>query len=287
MKAIDIINEVDRFQEFKNAISRFDCPLSMRVQSTTIFNSYGVRILIGDYAMETVFKCRFLDDEYGELDTYFFRIVNDEFKPFMIKPGLNKFRFISHVARGCDYYSYRIARQEWNTQLYFVIEEVSKNINDFVKMCDSSSPYKSDGSHKYNSWRNTGMLTICRLPKAMLIQGVTKYDRSPSGLNVRGDNGTYKVHMPGEYSIKCLVNRISLEQPIKKDIFINVDSYIRRLMSRNGWDRPHYDIINGKLKDRINLITYDMNVPPTERLFYPEDYNNDWERLLDEKLVGL
>ena len=72
------------------------------------------------------------------------------------------------------------------------------------------------------------------------------------------------------------------------DCFIDVDTYMRQLKETKEWGRNlPYKKVNELLKEKVEVITYDMDKEPFERTFYPIGYDGNWITYLSDKLKNI
>lgn len=153
--------------------------------------------------------------------------------------------------------------------------------NIFLRMCRLSCPFNDDGSHKFKSWKNSAKVKITRAEDNPLVQGV-KGGAVPSGGHVVGGNGSFRVFNRGDYGIEYTVERLASEEPRRGEPqFVDADEYLWGLMTRMGRERMPHELLNSKLPERLEVITYDMNVEPSLREFVPVDYDESWQNLLE------
>ena len=245
-------------------------------------NSYGVDIKVDKFVMRLVYK-PMNEAKKNEVRTKFYFDVDGSYKQFMIRKEAipNEFVNLKHKRR--DYYPTSVGWDNWGDLIIDCIKTVAINPDDFFQMCQASCPYNSDGSHKYKSWKTKATVEISYEANTGVIQGVKKGE-TPSGSHIVGGNGSYRFFDKGDYVLKIVLDCLACEKPIRHDCFVNVDAFMRQLKESRGWGRNMpYKIVNAAIREKVEVITYDMEKDPIERDFNPIDYNGSWITFLEEK----
>ncbi len=249
-------------------------------------NSYGVELTDGPYMAEIIFRP--LDDETRlQVRTHFYFIGEGKelllAKPFMIKKDavVPELKIVSK--KRADYYYLPVRNDNWADAIISAIVYIRKNRPAFHKMCKVSCPYNPDGTHRFKSWKNYASASLIRLSNDELIQGV-KDGKRPWGAHVEGGNGSFRRYNKGDYALAVTVDCISMEKPVKskEPMYFIMDEYLREIKDKLGRRNMPYQMLNSKFPERIEVITYDMNLPPDERVFYPVGYNGCWMDFLKE-----
>ena len=249
-------------------------------------NSFGVYLKVDKFVMELIFKP--MDEpEKNEVRTKFYLDVNGLYKSFMIrkenKP--NEYGFILNKRR--DYYPTSVRWENWGDVVIKAIKAVEENPQRFLLMCEASCPYNNDGTHKFKFWKTKAKVEVSYDANTGIIQGV-KNGETPSGTHVVDGNGSFRFFEKGDYVLKVTLDCLAGEKPIKHDCFIDVDAFIRQLKEIKGWGRNlPYKKVNELLKEKVEVITYDMDKEPFERAFYPIDFNGSWITYLKDKLIKI
>ena len=204
-------------------------------------------------------------------------------KCFMIKRDAVPSRFVLFARSRSDYQFMSVSISEWADVMIDTVNNIRANRNQFIKLCKSSMPYNEDGTHKYKSWKNFAKVEITRDGDDALVQGIKGGD-SPVGGHVVGGNGSFMVYNKGKYGIQYIVERIAGEQPRKGEPrFVNCDEYLRSIRDKLGYRRNMpYAVLNTKLPERVEVITYDMDLDPRLRDFVPAQYDGSWLKLLQD-----
>lgn len=249
-------------------------------------NSYGVYVKVGKYVMELVYKP--MDDvEKNEVRAKFYLDVDGLYKSFMIrkenKP--DEYNFIQNKRR--DFYPTSVRWENWGDVVIKAIKAVEENPQRFLLMCEASCPYNNDGTHKFKFWKTKAKVEVSYDANTGIIQGV-KNGETPSGTHVVGGNGSFRFYEKGDYVLKVTLDCLAGEKPIKHDCFIDVDTYMRQLKETKEWGRNlPYKKVNELLKEKVEVITYDMEKEPFERTFYPIGFDGNWITYLKDKLKNI
>lgn len=139
----------------------------------------------------------------------------------------------------------------------------------------------------FKSWKTKAKVEVSYDANTGIIQGV-KNGETPSGTHVVGGNGSFRFYEKGDYVLKVTLDCLAGEKPIKHDCFIDVDTYMRQLKETKEWGRNlPYKKVNELLKEKVEVITYDMDKEPFERTFYPIGYDGNWITYLKDKLKNI
>ena len=186
-----------------------------------------------------------------------------------------------------DFHFLPVCLSAWADQMIDAVAAIRKNKKEFLHLCKISCPFNDDGTHKFKCWKNYAKVSIKRLENIQLIQGI-KGGTTPPGAHVVGGNGSFRVFNKGDYCIEYIVERLAGEKPRRGEpAYVNMDVYLRGLMARLGRQRMPYDLLNSRLPERLEVITYEMDKEPEERHFIPVDYDGNWLKLLQECFKGL
>lgn len=209
-------------------------------------------------------------------------------RSFMIKRGAAPTEYGIFAKARADYHFLPVTYSTWATEMIGVVKSIRRDSRSFLKMCRESCPFNADGTHKFKSWKNYAKVEIVREGDNPLVQGV-KGGETPSGAHVVGGNGSFRVFNRGDYGLQYTVERLAGEKPVRGNpTFVSFDEYLRTLRDELGYSRNMpYDILNAKLPDRVEVITYDMDKEPNEREFVPVEYDGSWLKFLQECFNGL
>ena len=249
-------------------------------------DSYGVYIREDKYVMEIVYK-PMEEPKKNENRIKFYFDVDGLYKPFMIRKESvpTDYDMIQNKRR--DYYFISVRWDDWGDIAIKAIETVKNNPQKFLLMCESSCPYDVDGAHKYKSWKTKAKVEVCYNANTGVIQGIKKGE-SPSAAHIVGGNGSFRFYEKGDYVLKVTLDCLAGEKPIKHDCFIDIDAFMRQLKEAKGWGRNlPYKKVNELLKEKVGVITYDMDKDPFERTFHPLDYDGNWITYLEDKLKDI
>ena len=181
-----------------------------------------------------------------------------------------------------DYHFLPVTYSSWADEMIKVVRVIRKNCSRFLSLCMASCPYNEDGSHRFKSWKNYAKVEIVRWEDNPLVQGI-KGGETPVGAHVVGGYGSFRVFNKGDYGLQYTVERLAGEKPRRGDpTFVNCDEYLRALRDKFGYSRNMpYSTLNAKLPKRVEVITYDMDKEPEERVFVPVDFDGSWQKFLD------
>jgi len=246
-------------------------------------NSYGVYIKVSNYVMELVYKP--MDDpEKNEIRTKIFIDVSGLYKQFVLRKDIVKPEYINLQNKRRDYYPTHVSYHDWGETMIRFVKLVKRKPSNFLQMCQFSCPFHNDGTHKYKSWKTRAKVEITYEADAPLIQGIKK-DTILIGSNIVGGNGSYRQFNKGNYVLKIVVDSLACEKPVRQDLYVDVDDYMRQLKEERGWGRNMpYNKVNSALTGKVEVITHDMNKDPEDRTFYPIEYDGNWINFLKEKL---
>ena len=258
------------------------------------FEAWGkypcLRVTVGPYLFDMEFNPK-NDPTRNEIHTrFFFRYIDKidlpRMKGFMLRHkavpgGLKAFAKVRS-----DYHVLPVSLSTWADEMIRTVKYLEENLGPFIELCRDSCPFNTDGTHKFKSWKNYAKVKIIRMEDNPLIQGV-KGGATPSGMHVVGGNGSFRVFNKGDYGIEYTVERLAGECPRRGTSFVNMDIYLRELKERLGRKRMPYDLLNSRLPERLEVITYDMNLDPEDRRFVPIAYDGSWQKLLDVCFGGL
>ena len=249
-------------------------------------NSYGVYVKVGKYVMEIVYK-PMEETKKNEIRIKFYFDVDGMYKPFMIRKESVPADYDMIQNKRRDYYFTSVRWDDWGDLAIKAIETVKNNPRKFLLMCESSCPYNDDGTHKFKSWKTKAKVEVSYDANTGIIQGV-KNGETPSGTHVVGGNGSFRFYEKGNYTLKVTLDCLAGEKPIKHDCFIDADVFMRQLKEAKGWGRNlPYKKVNELLKEKVEVITYDMDKEPFERTFYPIGYDGNWITYLKDKLKNI
>jgi hypothetical protein len=182
-----------------------------------------------------------------------------------------------------DYHFMPVSYSNWANKMIFAVNWIRNHHDSFLKLCMISSPYNEDGSHKFKFWKNYAKVEIVRQGDDQLVQGI-KGGETPSGAHVVGGNGSFMVYNKGVYGLQYTVERVAGEKPRRGyPTFVEMDDYLRQLRDKLGYARKMpKDLLNSKLPNKIEVITYEMDKDPDEREFIPVGYGGDWLNFVKE-----
>lgn len=181
-----------------------------------------------------------------------------------------------------DYHYLPTTFSTWADAMIKTVDYFRDNRGQFLRLCRVSCPFHEDGTHKYHSWTNYAIVRIVRQDDVEFIQGV-KGGETPSGSHVIGGNGSFVAFNRGNYGIGYTVECIAGEKPCRGvEQFVNEDEYLRLLMDKLGRKKMPYDLLNSKLPEKLEVITYDMDNEPESRSFVPVEFDGSWLKLLQE-----
>ncbi len=237
-------------------------------------NSCGVTIFFDDYAMELVYKPVDIIEK-NEIRTKFYLNANGVFKQFVLSRNIEKadFAFLNEF-KGL-YYAQKTTFASWGDDMIEDINAICEKLDNLTILCNKSCPFDKNGKHKYDFWETLAKVEVSYVENTSLIQGIKK-GQTVSGAHVVGDNGSYRVWDKRTYVIKCTVDKMSCEKPVRHEYIYDLDAYFRDLKERLGYANMPYQKLNSLLENKIHVITHDMNKDPEARVFYPTEYNNDW-----------
>ena len=249
-------------------------------------NSYGVDIKVDRYVMELIYKP--MDEpEKNEVRTKFYFNVDDLYKSFMLKKDSVSLEYPNIQRNRMDYYPISVRWDNWGDLIVNTIKVVENDPKGFLQMCESSCPFNPDGSHKFKFWKTQASVEVSYNANTGIIQGIKKGE-TPVGAHIVGSNGSFRFFDKGDYVLKITLDCLAGEKPIKYECFIGIDDYMRQLKGKKGWGRNiPYNKVNAALSDKVDVITYDMDRDPTERAFYPVEYNGNWIAYLEDKMKGI
>lgn len=249
-------------------------------------NSYGVDIKVGRYIMELVYK-PMEEPEKNEVRTKFYFNVDDLYKSFMLKKDaiFSAYPNIQYNRR--DYYPISVRWDNWGELIVNTIKVVENDPRGFLQMCEDSCPFNPDGTHKFKFWKTKATVEVSYDANTGIIQGIKKGE-TPARSHVVGGNGSFRFFEKGDYVLKIVLDCLAGEKPIKHECYIDIDEYMRQLKETKGWGRNiPYNKVNAALSGKVDVITYDMDKDPTERAFYPVEYNGNWIAYLEDKMKGI
>lgn len=255
------------------------------------YDSYGrypcLRVTINHFQFEMDFWS--LDNSAkNEIRTsvyyqYIDKMGFERSKCFMMKRDIVPALFRVFAKAQLDYHVLPVTISTWAEAMIETVKAIRNNSDQFLKLCRLSCPYNEDGSHKYKFWKNYARVEIFCMEDNPLVQGL-KGGETPMGAHVVGGNGSFRVFNKGDYGILYRVERLAGEKPRSGDPkFIPYDEYLRSLRDKLGYSRKMpYALLNAKLPERVEVITYDMDKEPEERDFVPVEYDGSWLKFLKE-----
>lgn len=211
------------------------------------------------------------------------KIGCERLRSFMIKRGSAPSEYGVFARVRADYHFLPVTYSTWANEMIGAVKSIRRDNHCFLQMCRASCPFNADGSHKFKSWRNYAKVEIVREGDNPLVQGV-KGGNTPSGAHVVGGNGSFRVFNRGDYGLQYTVERLAGEKPVRGcPTFVSFDEYLRALRDKLGYSRnmPR-DLLNSKLPERLEVITYDMSKEPEDRDFVPVEYGGSWLKFLQE-----
>ncbi len=246
-------------------------------------NSYGVYIKVDKFVMELIYKPMNKAGK-NEVRTKFYFDVNGLYKQFMIRKEVIPNEYANLQRKRRDYYPTSVGWDNWGQLIIESIKKVANNPDTFLQMCQTSCPFNYDGKHKYKSWKTKATAEIAYEANTGVIQGVKKGEVL-SRSHIVGGNGSYRFFEKGDYVLKVVLDCLACEKPIKHDYYVNIDAFMRQLKESKGWGRNMpYKKVNAAIREKVEVITYDMDKDPIERDFYPVDYNGSWITFLEEEI---
>lgn len=253
------------------------------------YDSFGkfpcLRVTLGHYLFEMDFRPQ-EDAARNEIRTMMYFTSSEDTRQrtrrFMIKRETVPSDLQVFARTRSNYHFLPVSLSDWAEEMISTVSAVRSNPEAFLRMCRLSCPFNEDGTHKFKSWKNFAKVRITREENNPVVQGL-KGGEVPSGSHVVGGNGSFRVFNKGEYGIEYTVERIAGEEP-RRGVphFVGADEYLRGLMTRLGRQRMPYDMLNSKLPQRLEVITYDMNLDPYQREFVPVGYSESWQQFLEE-----
>ena len=253
------------------------------------YDSFGkfpcLRVTVGQYIFEMDFRPQ-NDATRNEIRTMMYFTSGEDAlqrtRRFMIKREAVPANLPVFARTRSNYHFLPVSLSDWAEEMISTVSAVRSNPEAFLRMCRLSCPFNEDGSHKFKSWKNFAKVRITREENNPLVQGL-KGGEVPSGSHVVGGNGSFRVYNKGEYGIEYTVERIAGEEPRRgRPQFVGADEYLRGLMTRLGRKRMPYEFLNSKLPQRLEVITYDMDLDPDQRVFVPVGYDESWQQFLEE-----
>lgn len=253
------------------------------------YDSYGkfpcLRVTVGQYLFEMDFRPQD-DAARNEIRTWMYFTSGEDMRQktrrFMIKRETVPANLQAFTRARSNYHFLPVSLSDWADAMISTVDAIRSDPEAFVRMCRLSCPFENDGTHKFKSWKNYAKVRITREEDNPLVQGL-KGGEVPSGSHVVGGNGSFRVYNKGKYGIEYTVERIAGEDPRRgAPQFVDADEYLRELMTRLGRQRMPYELLNSKLPQRLEVITYDMNLDPDQREFVPVGYDESWQKLLEE-----
>lgn len=253
------------------------------------YDSFGkfpcLRVTFGQYIFEMDFRPQ-NDATRNEIRTCIYYASGEDTlqrtRRFLIKRETVPSDLQVFARTRSNYHFLPVSLSDWAEEMISTVSVVRSNPAAFLRMCRLSCPFNEDGTHKFKSWKNFAKVRIIREENNPLVQGL-KGGEVPSGSHVVGGNGSFRVFNKGEYGIEYMVERIAGEEPLRgAPRFVGADEYLRGLMARLGRQRMPYDLLNSKLPQRLEVITYDMNLDPYQREFVPVGYDESWQKFLEE-----
>ena len=253
------------------------------------YDSFGkfpcLRVTAGQYIFEMDFRPHH-DATRNEIRTCMYFTFGEDMcqrtRRFMIKRETVPANLPVFARIRSNYHYLPVSLSNWAEEMISTVSAARSDPEVFLRMCRLSCPFNEDGSHKFKSWKNYAKVRITREENNPVVQGL-KGGEVPSGGHVVGGNGSFRVYNKGEYGIEYTVERIAGEEP-RRGIphFVGADEYLRALMTRLGRKRMPYELLNSKLPQRLEVITYDMNLDPDQRVFVPVGYDESWQQFLEE-----
>ena len=246
---------------------------------------YGLTLFFDDYVMELVYKPVDIIEK-NEIRTKFYLNANGMFKQFVLKKNLPDNHYSLLQKLKSDHYTQHATYDNWADLMIKFIKAISEDCVKFVKMCELSCPFNKDGTHRFKEWRTFAKVEISYIENTGVAQGLKKGEIL-SGSHVYGGNGSYRYINPRTYILKCTVDSMACEKPMRHTYIIDADSYLRGLLERMGRSKMPYDILNSQLNTKIMVIPRDMNKAPEDRLFYPVDYKYNWIEFLNQTFKNI
>ena len=277
MESVHSKSQLEIFGEFINSWSNKDINL---LYNKSFGKFHCVYVYVDCYVIEIVYINTI---EKNEIRTLFYINVNESLKQFVLKKKLCDIRFQNLQRFRRDYYVQSVTDENWADNFIKTIKSIEENKILFLQICDSSCPFYKDGSHKFKSWKTFAKVEISYEENTGVAQGY-KNGEEPFGSHVVGGNGSFRYWEKGNYVIKYTVDKMAYEKPIKWTFSVDADSFLRELLSRLGRTKMPYKMFNSKLTNKIEVITYEMDKDPDERVFYPVEYNNNWIEYIKQAL---
>lgn len=245
-----------------------------------------LRVIVGPYLFDMEYRPQNPPSREEIHTTLFFQYTDKigltRTKGFMLRHGVFPEGLNAFAKVRSNYHFLPVSPSTWADEMIRTVEYILETRESFIKLCKISCPFNADGSHKFSSWKNYAQVKITRLEDNPLIQGV-KDGATPSGTHVVGGNGSFREFNKGDYCIEYVVERLAGECPRRgQPSYVNMDTYLRELMARLGRQRMPYDMLNARLPERLEVITYDMDLDPDARSFVPVGYDESWQNLLEE-----
>lgn len=289
------IHDLELFYSKKEALEAFAEKYQYEEGVEVLYyDSFGkfpcLRVTLGHYLFEMDFRPQ-EDAARNEIRTMMYFTSGEDTRQrtrrFMIKREAVSANLPVFARTRSNYHFLPVSLSNWAEEMISTVSVVRSNPEAFLRMCRLSCPFNEDGSHKFKSWKNYAKVRITREENNPLVQGL-KGGEVPSGSHVVGGNGSFRVFNKGEYGIEYTVEWIAGEEPRRgAPHFVGADEYLRGLMNRLGRQRMPYDMLNSKLPQRLEVITYDMDLDPDQREFVPVGYSESWQQFLEECLKEL
>ena len=275
----------NQYTSLRDFINSYDHQLIKLEYIEPYGNSIGVDIFVERFVLEITFKPS-EDVNQNEIRSKFFLNVDGFFKQFVLKKEFsqNSFENLKRFRR--DYYIQSATLSNWADTIIDAIKAIENETEKFLHICEQSCPFNKDGTHKYKSWKTVAKVEVSFVENTELVQGIKK-DEFVAGSHVVGGNGSFRYWDKRTYVLKCTVDRLACEKPLKFTKEVDVDEYLRALKERVGRKNLPYELLNSKLNEKIAVITTDMDKDPEDRDFYPVDYDHDWLKFLDESFKDL
>ena len=255
------------------------------------YDSFGkypcLSVAVGQFIFEMDYRPQD-DPTKNEIRTKIFYIYIDKAgyqrsKCFMIKRDAAPAECGVFAKVRSDYHVIPVTYSTWADKMMETVMAIRDNREQFLKLCKLSCPYNEDGSHRFKSWKSNAKVEIIRVEDNPLIQGL-KGGETPTGAHVVGGCGSFRVFNKGDYGLRYTIEILSGEKPLRGvQKFVPFDQYLRAIRDKLGYSRSMpYKVLNAKLPERLEVITYDMDKDPEERDFVPVGYDGSWQVFLQE-----
>lgn len=257
---------------------------------------FYIRLNIGCYVAEISLNNDLRLQFYQQISDRYDR--NTLYKIMPIKKYVPEFLFTIGKYNNGGFVLPLTSLTDFSTVIIKVVDFILGYQSSLMSFCEKSSNLNSDRSEKkkFKSWKTDA--TLCKISKEMPIQrmyqGISQqkqasYDNSPF---LHGSDGTYVENVNPFWELKFKVKRLAYEVDSPQILTLDIHDYITKvLMPKLEWGKiteNRLEQINNLIKDKtLKVVTFDMEEAPLYRKFVPEDYNNNWNAVMDDILSKL